>query len=76
MNTRTYSTLLRAAAALMAAPASLVAQVDMGTAVTYQGQLKYDGLPVTETVDFRFTLWDANTLGSPVGATLLFNGQP
>ncbi|MBC7259694.1 MAG: tail fiber domain-containing protein [Chloroflexi bacterium] len=42
----------------------------MGTAFTYQGQLKQNGLPVSGTCDFRFSLWNAETDGAQVGATL------
>lgn len=42
----------------------------MGTAFTYQGQLKQNGLPVSATCDFRFSLWNAETDGAQVGATL------
>ncbi len=47
-----------------------VPQGIVGTAFTYQGQLKQNGLPVSGTCDFRFSLWDAETDGSQVGATL------
>ena len=63
--------------ALTAAPAVLNAQTPMGTAFTYQGQLKQAGQPVTGTADVKFSLWDdANTPpGVQVGSTLLFDGQ-
>jgi len=42
-------------------------QAALGTAFTYQGQLKRDGHPVTDTCDFRFTLYDAPSGGNQVG---------
>lgn len=46
------------------------AQDAIGTAFTYQGQLKQDGLPVTGDADFIFTLWDAAIGGTQVGETV------
>jgi len=43
------------------------AQTGVGTAFTYQGELRYQGNAATGQFDFRFTLHDALTLGSPVG---------
>ena len=40
-------------------------QALMGTAFTYQGQLKKAGNPVSGTCDFQFSLWDAAGSGSP-----------
>lgn len=37
----------------------------VGTAFTYQGRLLKDGNPVTDTCDFKFTLWDS--LSNPTG---------
>lgn len=44
----------------------------MGTAFTYQGQLKEGGDPVTDTCDFVFSLWndpDSTDMGDQVGET-------
>ena len=40
----------------------------LGTAFTYQGQLKQGGAPVNGPCDFRFQLWDAAGGGSQVGS--------
>ncbi|MBC7226206.1 MAG: hypothetical protein H5T61_03115 [Thermoflexales bacterium] len=42
----------------------------MGTAFTYQGQLKKDGNPVNGTCDFQFSLWNAASGGGQLGLTL------
>jgi len=44
--------------------------VPQGTAFTYQGQLKRDGLPLTDSADFEFTLWDTASAGNQVGPTV------
>ncbi|MHC4697989.1 MAG: hypothetical protein ACYTFA_14750 [Planctomycetota bacterium] len=49
----------------------------VGTAFTYQGQLKQAGVPVSATCDFEFTLWDDPTSAEPsgqVGDALVFDG--
>ena len=43
--------------------------VPLGTAFTYQGQLRQGGDPVNGTCDFQFGLWDAATVGTQVGIT-------
>ena len=48
---------------------------EMGTEVTYQGNLTDGGGPVTGQVDMKFTLYDAVTLGNQVGTTAIFDGQ-
>ena len=44
-------------------------QAALGTAFTYQGQLRSGGSPVNGNCDFQFSLWDAVSGGSQVGAT-------
>ncbi|NUQ37467.1 MAG: hypothetical protein HUU23_06635 [Caldilineales bacterium] len=41
----------------------------VGTAFTYQGRLEQNGSPVSGACDFQFSLWDAATGGTQVGAT-------
>jgi hypothetical protein len=53
----------------------LKAQAPVGTAFTYQGQLKQGGLPVTNTADFQFKLWDALAGGNQIGAMIPVNGK-
>lgn len=46
------------------------AQTPLGTAFTYQGQLKDGGSPASGLHDLRFRLYDASVGGAQVGATL------
>lgn len=46
----------------------------VGTAFTYQGLLREGGVPVSETCDLWFSLWDAKEDGNQVGPTLPFDG--
>jgi hypothetical protein len=41
----------------------------LGTAFTYQGQLKQNGTTVTTTCDLQFGLWDALAAGTQIGTT-------
>ena len=50
------------------------AQAPVGTAFTYQGRLSDAGNPANGSFDFRFTLFDAATGGSAVGAPFAANG--
>jgi len=57
---------------LTVASLSLTVGVDtraeqLGTSFVYQGQLRQDGVPLQETVDVRFTLWDASADGNELG---------
>ena len=45
------------------------AALTLGTAISYNGQLKSGGVAVNGTCDFQFALYDALTLGSRIGAT-------
>jgi len=46
----------------------------MGTAFTYQGQLRKSGAPVNATCDFQFSLFDAASGGAQIGATQTKSG--
>lgn len=50
------------------APATPAGEV--GTAFTYQGQLKKGGSPYTGTCDFQFSLWDAASGGVQAGSAV------
>jgi len=45
-------------------------QATLGTGFTYQGQLMKDGLPINDTCDVAFRLYDAVTDGNQVGAAI------
>ncbi|MCA9101887.1 MAG: hypothetical protein KDA63_12080, partial [Planctomycetales bacterium] len=57
---------------LVAMPA--IAQTPLGTSFSYQGRLDLSGSPVTGSVDFRFSLWDALTAGNLVASSPQVNG--
>ncbi|GFO82003.1 MAG: hypothetical protein A49_16300 [Methyloceanibacter sp.] len=67
MHTSTVS--LATLTALLLCCRTTLAQPSLGTAFTYQGELRVGGVPVSETCDFRFGLWDADVAGNEVGAS-------
>ena len=52
---------------VLLSPALLLAD----TAFTYQGRLRSAGLPVNGTVEARFSLWDAETLGTQIAGPII-----
>src|SRR5580765_7382531 len=61
------------AVALLIPPAA--AQTPLGTAFTYQGQLKSNGAPAGGTFNMTFALFDGPALGSQIGPTLVCDGS-
>lgn len=59
------------ASAMFALP--VLGQGPVTAEFTYQGKLTDAGVPVTNAVDFRFTLFDSPSGGAQVGSTLLLN---
>jgi len=45
----------------------------LGTAFTYQGELRQSGAPVSGAGDFQFSMWDALAGGAQVGSTVKVN---
>jgi hypothetical protein len=45
----------------------------LGTAFTYQGQLKENGTPIDDICDFEFSLWNAEVGPSQFGVTQIIN---
>src|SRR5260221_1794354 len=52
---------------------NLVMSAPVGTAFTYQGQLKNAGSPVNGNTNMEFSLWDAASSGIQQGSTLVLN---
>jgi hypothetical protein len=44
-----------------------LAQTPLGTAITYQGRLNFNGAAFDERADFRFTLFDSEANGAAIG---------
>lgn len=47
------------------------ALAQIGTAVVYQGELARLGIPVNDTCEFNFSLWDAESAGIQIGSTIV-----
>lgn len=54
-------------AASLSTSSAALAQGAAGTAFTYQGQLAHAGVPLTDTCDLRFTLWNGPSAGATIG---------
>ena len=63
-------------AILTAAPSVLLAQTPLGTAFTYQGQLKEAGIPTDGEYNFIFRLFDAGIGGAQVGGDVQVDEWP
>lgn len=47
------------------------ALAQVGTSVVYQGELARLGVPVNDTCEFNFSLWDAESAGTQIGSTIV-----
>jgi hypothetical protein len=74
MPRRPFSSLAPLAAALALAAGASAALGQVGTAFTYQGQLRQSGALVTTPTDMQFSLWTAASGGSQVGPTVTQTG--
>ena len=52
----------------------LAPQAALGSAFTYQGQLKKNGSPINDTCDFQFSLYDASSGGTQITSTQTVTG--
>lgn len=75
MNVRLHSSLVVVMGALLVLPA-LHAQTPLGTAFTYQGQLKEAGIPAEGDYDFVFRLFDAESGPAQVGSDVAIDDWP
>jgi len=63
-------------AAVLAALATSALAQPIGSAFTYQGRLTSGGTPITASSDLSFSLWTAQTGGSPVGTPVMATLTP
>src|SRR5205085_7644130 len=57
------------------AETAAIAQTPLGTAFTYQAQLKSNASPASGAFDFRFLLFDAPTGGAQIGPALCMDNS-
>lgn len=69
-SSKTRSTILALAASVALAAGSTATLAQVGTAFTYQGQLKNSGNSVNSPTDMQFSLWTAASGGSQIGTTV------
>ncbi len=67
---QTCKTITSAVAGLWLLAASSAVTADVGTAITYQGELIEAGVPIEGDCDFQFSLWNDSETGSQVGPLL------
>lgn len=74
MNRKCSLQCLALLSAIVFTPAALAS--DLGTAFTYQGQLKRNGMPLNgeDAADMRFTLYDASTAGNIIAGPVTIEG--
>lgn len=71
---RSRALLLASALAAVVGSAGAASAQSIGTAFTYQAELRSSGLPITTPTDLQFRLFDAPTFGTQVGTTLSISG--
>jgi hypothetical protein len=71
---RFIARVLAAALAAQFLPAALRGQTALGTAITYQGQLRTDDIPANGAHFLSFALFDALSGGNQIGPTRSFDG--
>lgn len=70
MRRNRFSLGLLAAGAFLLVTQPLLALAPQGTAFTYMGELRLDGVVVDQASDFQFSLFDAGVGGAQIGSTL------
>lgn len=73
MNTRITSLSVLATILLLTLTAMVEAAAEPGPAITYQGQLKQEGVPANGNFDMEFRLFDAPALGNQLGDPMTLN---
>ena len=71
---RTELTIVVSLATLIVSSGGVGRADPMGTAFTYQGQLKEAGQPADGQYDFEFGLYDDDTGGAQIGSAITTNG--